>query len=140
MIKNVDYRMVVGIILASVKQTDNEVMKDLNAMPVNVRAREFLAMSGKEACDDSLYCAQAVLLALESGLVEAETDVVETVTAMTSWKPQRIVNFLMLMHIDEYDPPRWKDASGLKEFADAILDDIEEKIVTHFPYYRSSES
>ena len=140
MIKNVDYRRVVGIILASMKQTDNEVMKELNAMPVNVRAGEFLERSGKKASDESLYCVQAVLLALESGLIEAETDVVETVNAMTSWKPQRIVNFLMLMYIDEYDPPRWKDAPGLKEFAAAILDDIEEKMVTHFPYYRSSES
>lgn len=132
--------MMVGIILASMKQTDNEVMKDLNAMPVNVRARELLEESGKEVRDDSLYCTQAAVLALENGLVKAETDVAETLNAMTSWRPQRIVNFLMLMYVDEYDPPNWKDASGLKEFADAILDDIEEKMVTHFPYYRSPES
>ncbi len=122
------------------KPTDNEVMKDLNAMPVNVRAREFLETSGKEVRDDILYCAQAALLALDRGLVEAENDVVETLNAMTSWRPQRIVNFLMLMYIDEYDPPNWKAAAGLKEFADAILDDVEEKMVTHFPYYRSPES
>lgn len=120
--------------------TDNDVMKDLNAMPVNIRAREFLEGSGKKAGDDSLYCAQAALYALESGLVEAEDDVVETLNAMTSWRPQRIVNFLMLMYVDEYDPPRWKDAHGLKEFAGAIIDDIEQKMVTHFPYYRSPES
>lgn len=120
--------------------TDNDVIKDLNAMPVNIRARELLEGSGKEARDDSLYCAQAALLALDRGLVEAEADVVETLNAMTSWRPQRIVNFLMLMYIEEYDPPRWKDASGIKEFAEAILDDIEEKMVKHFPYYRSPES
>lgn len=140
MIKSVDYRVLVGIILASMKQTDGEVMHDLNAMPVNVRARELMEGSGFSPRDESLYCAQAALLALETGLVEAESDVVETLTAMTSWRPQRIVNFLMLMYIDEYDPPRWKDAPGLKEFADAILDDIEEKMVKHFPYYRSPES
>ena len=28
--------------------TDNDVLKDLNAMPVNIRAREFLERSGKE--------------------------------------------------------------------------------------------
>lgn len=120
--------------------TDNDVIKDLNAMPVNIRARELLEGSGKEARDDSLYCAQTALLALDRGLVEAEADVVETLNAMTSWRPQRIVNFLMLMYIEEYDPPRWKDASGIKEFAEAILDDIEEKMVKHFPYYRSPES
>ena len=140
MIKNVDYRITVGIILASMKQTDSEVMHDLNAMPVNVRAREFLENSGIRTRDDSLYCAQATLYALEAGLVEAEEDVAQTLNAMTSWRPQRIVNFLMLMYIDEYDPPRWKDAPGLKEFADAILDDVEEKMVRHFPYYRSPES
>ncbi len=120
--------------------TDDDVINDLNAMPVNIRAREFLEGSGKEVRDDSLYCAQAALFALECGLVEAESDVVETLNAMFSWRPQRIVNFLMLMYIEEYDPPRWKDASGIKEFAEAILDDIEEKMVTHFPYYRTPES
>lgn len=120
--------------------TENDVMKDLNAMPVNIRARQFLERSGVKARGDSLYCAQAALYALESGLVEAEADVVETLNAMTAWRPQRIVNFLMLMYIDEYDPPRWKDAQDIKEFAEAILDDIEEKMVTHFPYYRSPES
>ena len=116
------------------------VMKDLNAMPINIRAREFLEHSGREVSDDSMYCAQAAICALESGLVEAEVDVVETINAMTSWRPQRIVNFFMLTHIDEYDPPRWKDASGFKDFAEAIIHDIEEKMVTHFPYYRIPES
>ena len=120
--------------------TDNEVMKDLNAMPVNVRAREFLERSGKEACDDTLYCIQVALFALHSGLAEAEVDVAETLSAMISWRPQRIVNFLMLMDIDEYDPPGWKDAPGIKDFAEAVIDDIEQKIVIHFPYYRSPES
>lgn len=120
--------------------TDNDVMKDLNAMPVNVRAREFLERSGKEVRNGSLYCVQAALYALESGLVEAEEDVAQTLNAMTSWRPQRIVNFLMLMYIDEYDPPRWADAFNVKDFAEAIISDIEEKMITHFPYYRSPES
>ncbi len=120
--------------------TDSDVMKDLNAMPVNARAREFLEKSGKDLHDGSLYCAQAALAALDAGLVTAETDVVETLNAMMSWRPQRIVNFLMLMYIDEYDPPRWRDASDIKDFAEAIIDDVEEKMVTHFPYYRTPES
>ena len=119
---------------------DLEVIHDLNAMPVNVRALKLLDDAGVAARTESIYCAQAALYALDSGLVEAESDVVETLNAMTSWRPQRIVNFLMLMYIDEYDPPRWKDAPGIKDFAEAIIDDIEEKMVTHFPYYRSPES
>jgi hypothetical protein len=122
------------------KTADNEAMKDLNAMPVNGRARELLQKSGKEGSHHSIFCAQAALYALEHGLVEAEEDVAQTLNAMASWRPQRIVNFLMLMHIDEYDPPGWEDASGIKDFAEAIIDDIEEKMITHFPYYRSPES
>jgi hypothetical protein len=122
------------------KTVNNETMKDLNAMPVNARARELLEKSGEKVSRHSIFCAQAALYALEHGLVEAEEDVVQTLNAMISWRPQRIVNFLMLMHIDEYDPPGWKEAQGLREFAEAILDDIEEKMVTHFPYYRSPES
>ena len=122
------------------KKANNEAMKDLNAMPVNVRARELLEKSGKKVSSQSIFCAQAALYALEHGLVEAEEDVVQTLNAMISWRPQRIVNFLMLMHIDEYDPPGWEDASGIKDFAEAIINDIEEKMVRHFPYYRSPES
>lgn len=119
---------------------DLEVIRDLNAMPVNVRALGFLDDASVAVRTESIYCTQAALYALESGLVKAESDVVETLNAMMSWRPQRIVNFLMLMHIDEYDPPHWKDALGIKDFAEAIIDDIEEKMITHFPYYRSPES
>ena len=122
------------------KKANNQAMKDLNAMPVNVRARELLEKSGKKVSSHSIFCAQAALYALEHGLVEAEEDVVQTLNAMISWRPQRIVNFLMLMYIDEYDPPGWEDASAIKDFAEAVIDDIEEKMVRHFPYYRSPES
>lgn len=122
------------------KEKNAEVMRDLNAMPVNVRARHFLEKADSPIRDESLYCAQAVMYAIDQDMITAESDVAETVNAMQDWLPPRIVNFLTLMYIDEYDPPGWREASDIKEFAECILDDIEHKMVMHFPYYRSPES
>jgi hypothetical protein len=133
----------VSIILAVTeykKEKDAEVIRDLNAMPVNARARQLLDDAESPARDESLYCAQAAIYAIEHDMVTVEIDVVETVNAMLDWRPQRIVNFFTLMYIDEYDPPGWKEAADIKEFAECILDDIEHKMVAHFPYYRSPES
>jgi len=118
---------------------DSELLKDLNMMPVNVMALRFLEESGGHAVDGSLHCVRAAMRAIESNQVTVETDVAETVAAMMSWRPQRLVNFLMLMNGEEYDPPGWENARDLKEFAQVVLDDIENKMVTHFPYYRSPE-
>ena len=119
---------------------DSDIIKDLNTMPVNVKARMLLGGSGDGTEDGSLHCVQAALHAIRSGEITVETDVAETVNAMMVWRPQRLVNFFMLMSGEEYDPPGWETAANLKEFAEAILDDIENKMVTHFPYYRSPES
>lgn len=118
---------------------DSELLKDLNMMPVNVMALRLLEESGDHAVDGSLHCVRAAMHAIESNQVTVETDVAETVAAMMSWRPQRLVNFFMLMNGEEYDPPGWERSRDLKEFAQAILDDIENKMVTHFPYYRSPE-
>lgn len=119
--------------------TDSELLKDLNRMPVNVMALRLLEESGDHAVDGSLHCVRAAMHAIKSNEVTVETDVAETVAAMMFWRPQRLVNFLMLMNGEEYDPPGWVNAGDLKEFAQAVLDDIENKMVTHFPYYRSPE-
>jgi len=120
--------------------SDSDIIRDLNTMPVNVRARMLLERSGDEVQAGSLHCVQAAWRAIETGQVTVETDVGETVNAMMAWRPQRLVNFLMLMKGEEYDPPGWEAATDLREFARAILDDVENKMVTHFPYYRSPES
>ncbi|HNT44142.1 MAG TPA: hypothetical protein PKN85_06745 [Syntrophorhabdaceae bacterium] len=119
---------------------DTDIIRDLNTMPVNVKARGLLEMLGEEAREGSLHCVHAALYAIEKGEVVVETDVAETVNAMMNWRPPRLVNFLMLMSGEDYDPPGWETAADLREFAGAILDDIEAKMVTHFPYYRSPES
>jgi len=118
---------------------DNGFYDDLNAMPVNTKARVILEEAGEKPLGGCLHCVQAALCAIERELVTAETDLTETVKAMMAWRPQRIVNFLMLIADEEYDPAGWEGAEGLGEFAGAILDDIESKMVMHFPYYRSPE-
>jgi hypothetical protein len=39
----------------------------------------------------------------------------------------------------EYNPQGWRKAEDYRELAKIILDDIEEKMVKHFPWYRSGE-
>ncbi len=119
---------------------DSDIIREFNRMPVNVKARAFLEVHGQEAREESLHCVHAALHAIEKGQVVVETDVAETVNAMMTWRPPRLVNFLMIVSGEDYDPPGWEAAADLREFAEAILDDIETKMVTHFPYYRSPES
>ncbi len=115
-------------------------LDDLNSMPVSVKARSFLERSGAEPLDGCFHCVQVAMYAIDRELVAVETDVAETVRAMVTWRPQRIANFFILMAGEEYEPAGWESAGDLKEMALAILDDIENKMVMHFPYYRTPES
>jgi hypothetical protein len=114
-------------------------MEDLNMMPVNQRAKEALREIGEEPQTGSLYCIQLVIAVLNRGEIDAEEDLAQTVKAMMTWKPQRIMNFLLIASGTEYDPQGWQEAEDYRELARIILDDIEEKMVRHFPWYRSGE-
>ena len=120
--------------------TETDYFKQMNAMPVSVKARGFLESEGLRPLEGCFHCVQMAFGAIDLGLVEVETDVAETVKAMMDWKPQRIVNFFMLMPGEEYEPAGWESAGDLKEMAAVVLDDIENRMVLHFPYYRSPES
>lgn len=114
-------------------------MERLNMMPVNERARRALLELGEEPHAGSLYCAQLVGAVLTRKEIEAEEDVIQTVKAMLDWRPERIVNFLMISSEEEYSPQGWQNAANYRELAKIILDDIENKMVRHFPWYRSGE-
>ena len=114
-------------------------MEHLNMMPINQRAKEALQEISEEPRAGSPYCVQLVNAVLARGEIEAEEDWIQTVKAMMTWKPQRIVNFLMIAPGAEYDPQGWQKAEDYRELAKIILDDIEEKMVKHFPWYRSGE-
>jgi hypothetical protein len=114
-------------------------MELLNMMPINQRAKEVLRKINEAPHDGSLYCIQLVISVLNRGEVGAEEDLLQTVQAMATWRPQRIMNFLMISPGTEYDPQGWQKAEDYRELAKIILDDIEEKMVRHFPWYRSGE-
>lgn len=108
-------------------------------MPVNQKAKEVLWKIDEEPHSHSLYCIQLIVSILKRGQIEAEEDLVQTLKAMMSWEPQRIMNFLMIAPGTEYDPYGWQNAEDYQELAKIILDDIEKKMVKHFPWYRSGE-
>jgi hypothetical protein len=114
-------------------------MEQLNMMPVNQRAKEVLQEIDEEPRTDSLYCVQLVISVLNRGEIEAEEDLTQTVKAMMDWRLERIMNFFMITPGTEYDPQGWQKAEDYRELAKVILDDIEEKMVRHFPWYRSGE-
>jgi hypothetical protein len=114
-------------------------MELLNMMPINQRAKEVLRKIDEEPNAGSLHCIQLVISVLNRGEIEAEEDLAQTVQAMAAWRLERIMNFLMIAPGTEYDPKGWQQAEDYRELAKSILDDIEEKMVKHFPWYRSGE-
>ncbi len=114
-------------------------MERLNMMAVNERARRALLEIGEEPHAGSLYCVQLVDAVLRREEIEAEEDVTQTVKAMMTWRPERISNFLMINPGDEYSPQGWQNAANYRELAKIILDDVENRMVRHFPWYRGGE-
>ena len=107
-------------------------MEHLNMMPINRRAKEVLREIDEEPNTGAFYCAQLVISVLNRGEIEAEEDLIQTVKAMMTWRPERIMNFLMIAPNGEYNPRGWEKAGDYRELAKIILDDIEEKMVKHF--------
>ena len=114
-------------------------MEPLNKMAVNQKARRTLQRSGEELQNDLFHCVQLARWAIDNGHVMVEHDVDETVKAMMTWRPARIMNFFMVAVGGEYSPDGWERAQDQYEMASLIIEDIEEKMVTHFPWYRSAE-
>ena len=111
---------------------------ELNEWPVNRMAQKILEDLGEPPDPASMYLLQLASWAIKSGKAEAEDDVGETVNAMTEWRPERIMNFLLLReNNEEYNPPNWREAKAPLDLALILLDDIERKMVIHFPWYRS---
>jgi hypothetical protein len=111
---------------------------DLNDMPVSLKAMEMLKEAGETPDGETPYFVRLALWALQTGKVKVEDDVNETVNAMMTWRKERIANFLLIGQEGKtYDPPGWKETGTPLELALSIIDDIERKMVIHFPWYRS---
>jgi hypothetical protein len=110
----------------------------LNIMPVNEKARRFLGMVGMMPDPACLYSVQIAKWGYEKGGIVVEASVSETIEAMFSWSPVRIVNFFMMdMAGDGYSPRGWQEAEKPLDFALVLLNDVEEKVLIHFPWYGS---
>ncbi len=112
-------------------------MERFNTMPVNRAAAKALSALSQEPNYAAPLCIQLLLVMLGRGEMEMEDDMLETIRAMMDWTPQRIMNFFMITPDEEYDPAGWRNAKDHLELARKILNDVEEKMVHHFPWYRS---
>ncbi|MCX5818170.1 MAG: hypothetical protein NTX75_18315 [Proteobacteria bacterium] len=109
----------------------------LNSLPVNGKAKEMLIQTGEKPDPVSMYAVQLAKWGVEGGRIEAESPVLETVEAMITWRPVRLVNFFMINSDEDYNPAGWEDAQTPLDLATVILDEIEEKMMLHFPLYGS---
>lgn len=117
-----------------------ENIEGLNGLPVNQKAREMLQQVREEPDFACVYCVQLALWGLEKGKLEVESTLSETVNAMMTWRPVRIMNFLMMeKDMKGYNPAGWEEANSPVDLARAILDEIESKMLIHFPWYQSHE-
>ncbi len=109
----------------------------LNSLPVNVKAREMLIQTGEKPDPVSMYAVQLAKWGIENGRIETEISVLETVEAMMTWRPVRLANFFIISSDGDYNPTGWEYAQTPLDLATVILEEIEEKMMHHFPLYRS---
>jgi hypothetical protein len=110
----------------------------LNMMPVNEKARRVLGIIDINPEPNSLYSVQMAKWGYEKGGIEVEASVSETIEAMFSWSPIRIANFFMIdIKGHGYSPHGWQEAEEPLDFARVLLNDVEEKMLIHFPWYGS---
>ena len=110
----------------------------LNRMPVNEKARQMLGLVGLDPDPVSLFAVQLAKWGYEKGGIEVDVSVSETIDAMFSWSPVRIANFFMIRREgDGYNPAGWQEAEKPLDFAQVLLDDVQERVLIHFPWYGS---
>ena len=109
----------------------------LNALPVNRKAKEMLIEVGEEASSSMMHSVQLAKWAIDRGIIDTDISVAETIEAMTSWRPVRLINFFMINPDGDYNPSGWDGVHTPDDFARVIIDEIEEKMMLHFPMYGS---
>jgi hypothetical protein len=112
----------------------------LNELPVNRRAKTALFGLGETVDEKCVHSVQLAQWAIRTGKVEAGSALSETVNAMVTWRPERLMNFLMIgMEATVYEPAGWEQAEDATGLAQVILEDIESKTFIHFPWYGSAQ-
>lgn len=116
---------------------EHEQIDRLNDQAINRKAKEMLTRLGEEPESGRLHCVQLACWSLDRGHFFVEEAIYETVRAMSEWRPVRLMNFLLNDASAEYAPKGWDDARGPEELARIILQDIESRAYTAFPWYGS---
>jgi hypothetical protein len=111
----------------------------LNSLPVNIKSKEMLIAAGQKPDPASLYSVQLAKWSIEKGMIEAESSVVETVEAMMTWRPARLANFFIIGADGAHNPEGWENALTPVGLANTILNEIEARMMLHFPWYSSLE-
>lgn len=109
-------------------------------MEVNRVSAEMLRSVGLEPEPDRLHFLDLVFWGLKQRHIEIEKVVDETLQAMDTWLPPRIMNFLDLLPDQEYNPAGWESARTPMELATLVLKDIEDRMFVKFPWYGSFEA
>jgi hypothetical protein len=113
-----------------------EGIERLNCLPLNRKARQMLEETGVKIEPGCLHAVQLALWEIGRGEMEVETSLIETVQAMTGWSPERLANFLMLSPDSrEWGTSGWMEAETPSALAKLLLDEIEAKMILHFPWY-----
>ena len=111
-------------------------IEQLNVLPFNQKARTMLEEKGEAGDPTSLYSVRLALWAIREGFVEVDAALGETLEAMTSWSPERLGTFFMLPDsADVYELPGWEETKGAKELAVLIINQVEARMLVHFPWY-----
>lgn len=114
-------------------------MDMLNAYPENDRARRFLEKIDIAPNPTRLAIVEIAQWALASKCGRVEEATTETVQAMAEWSPVRLANFFLCYDQGRMLSPGWEDIDNANDFGTFVLEDIEKKVLDHFPCYFLSD-
>jgi len=116
-----------------------KTLKELNDLPLNNKSKEMLICLGEEPDSKSLYCIQLAIWGITKKNMDVEQGIKEFIFAMPEWREARLINFFMLPLEDDGSGFNWEDTSTPEELAEAIINHIEYKVTTHFPFHFNAE-
>lgn len=114
----------------------HSTIQELNLLSANQKAGKMLQEIGLIPDQHSLYSVQLALWAIENSLADVDESVAETTRAMLTWKPARLMNFLVDRSCEAQVAFDGCEASRTpQELACKILEIIENRMMIHFPWY-----
>ncbi len=113
-------------------------IREMNTSSFHQKARRMLQAAGEEPSEESLYGVQLALWGIGHGARDDDdstSPLGETLRAMVAWGPERLKNFFLVGTANASAEPDWAAMEEPATMAKAILDEIEERLAIHFPWY-----